>query len=323
MHAISPDFVVVTPVFEDAEASARLFAELAATFGARVHVVAVDDGSVRQPLELAQLTAAGLSGTLIRLRRNVGHQRAIAIGLGYVAEHMGTARVVVMDSDGEDLPASIPELLKELEAPEVDLVVAQRKARVETLRFKAFYFFYKWLFLLLTGRQISFGNFMALKPAAVRRLAAMHELWIHVASCVLGSRLRIRTCALDRGPRYAGQSKMNFVALVLHGFRGVIVFAEDVLVRVGIASALIAMLALVAGMATVVLKVSGFATPGWFSVALGILALMFLQTGSLALLSLMLTGVNKAGALAHVPYVQFIDSVEYGSLVPACSVVSQ
>lgn len=311
MHSTSPGLVVITPVFEDAEASARLFAELSAIFGQRVYVVVVDDGSVRQPVELGALTAAGMSGTIIRLRRNVGHQRAIAIGIGYVAENMSVAQVVVMDSDGEDLPESIPLLLKELAAADVDLVVAQRKARVETLRFKAFYFIYKRLFKILTGRQISFGNFMALKPAAVKRLAAMQELWIHVASCVLGSRLRVRTCALDRGPRYAGQSKMNFVGLVLHGFRSVMVFAEDVLVRVGIASAVVAMLALVGGLATVVLKVSGFATPGWFSVALGILALMFLQTGSLALISLMLTGVSKSGVHSQASYAQFIDCVEH------------
>ncbi|UUY10024.1 glycosyltransferase [Pseudomonas sp. J452] len=319
MSATFPSLVVVTPVFEDAEASARLFDELAAAFGKQVYVVAVDDGSVHQPVDLAKMNAVGLHGTVIRLRRNVGHQRAIAIGIGYVAEHLGTAQVVVMDSDGEDLPGSIPELLRVLSTPDVDLVVAQRKTRVETLRFKAFYFLYKRLFKVLTGREISFGNFMALKPAAVKRLAAMQELWIHVASCVLGSKLRIRTCALDRGPRYAGQSKMNFAGLALHGFRGVMVFAEDVLVRVVIASALIGALAVVAGLATIVLKVSGFATPGWFSVALGILSLVFLQTGSLALISLMLAGVGKSGALAHAPYAQFIEYVEHSAPSPTCS----
>lgn len=305
-------FVVITPIFEDAEASSRLFQELSATFGDQVHVVAVDDGSVREPVDIQQMRGCGLNGTVIHLRRNVGHQRAIAVGLSYVAEHMRAAQqVVVMDSDGEDLPASIPELLQSLQAADVDLVVAQRRTRVETLRFKAFYAVYKRLFKLLTGRNISFGNFMALKPAAVRRLSAMQELWTHVASCVLTSRLRIHTCALDRGPRYAGKSKMNFVGLALHGFRGVMVFAEDVLVRVGIASAFVGVLAIAGGVASVALKLSGYATPGWFSVALGILLLVFLQTGTLALMSLMLTGVSKAGAPAQTAYTHFIDAIEH------------
>lgn len=305
-------FVVVTPVFEDSEASARLFHELFDAFGGQVHVVAVDDGSVRQPVDIRQMEAIGLSGTVIRLRRNVGHQRAIAVGLGYVAEHLAEAqRVVVMDSDGEDLPASIPELLQTLEPDAIDVVVAQRRTRVETVRFKLFYAVYRRLFKLLTGRSISFGNFMALKPDAVKRLAAMQELWTHVASCVLGSRLRIATCALDRGPRYAGQSKMNFVGLALHGFRGIMVFAEDVLVRVGIAAALLGTLTILGGLASVVLKVSGYATPGWFSVALGILLLVFLQTGTLALMSLMLTGVSRSGASLQAAYTDFVDTVTH------------
>jgi len=312
-----PAFVVVTPVFEDAEASGRLFQELAATFGHHVHVIAVDDGSVRQPVDLARMREAGLNGTVVRLRRNVGHQRAIAVGLSYAADHMGSSRVVVMDSDGEDLPASIGELLAQLDAPNVDVVVAQRRTRVETLRFKAFYAVYKRLFKLLTGRQISFGNFMALKPAAVKRLAAMQELWTHVASCVLGSRLRVATCSLDRGPRYAGKSKMNFVGLALHGFRGVMVFAEDVLVRVGIASAVMGTLAVVGGVISVALKLLGFATPGWFSVVLGIFLIVFLQTGSLALMSLMLTGVSKSAVPAEAAYELFVESVEHTGSAPA------
>ncbi len=317
MSVTSPAFVVVTPVFEDAEASTLLFRDLAKLYGNQVHVVAVDDGSVRQPVDLQGMNEAGLAGTVIRLRRNVGHQRAIAVGLSYVAEHLNNAPVVVMDSDGEDLPASIPELLRALDSPDVDVVVAQRKTRVETLRFKAFYVVYKRLFKLLTGRQISFGNFMALKPAGVRRLAAMQELWTHVASCVLSSRLRVATCALDRGPRYAGKSKMNFVGLALHGFRGVMVFAEDVLVRLGIASALMTALAVVGGLISIGLKLSGFATPGWFSIVLGIFTVVILQTGSLALMSLMLTGVSKSAAPARADYALFVETIEHSGAIAA------
>lgn len=303
--------LVVTPVFEDREASARLFAELGHLFGRDVYVIAVDDGSVRQPLDPASLQSAGVAGVVIRLRRNVGHQRAIAIGLGYAAEHMTDGqRLVVMDSDGEDVPATIGPLLEALRSPEVDVAVAQRKSRVESLRFKAFYQVYKRFFSVMTGRAISFGNFMALKRHAVRRLVAMQELGIHVAGAVLASRLRAVTCPLDRGPRYAGQSKMNFVGLALHGFKALMVFAEDVLVRVGIACAAIAALSVVAVAAAIGLKLMGFSTPGWFSLVLGILVLMFMQTAALALMTLMLTGVVRSGSVAtSVAYRDFIDQV--------------
>lgn len=301
--------IVITPVFEDLEASSRLFKELRAEFGDEVHVVAVDDGSVRQPLPLSSLQAAGVNGAILKLRRNVGHQKAIAVGIDYVAARITPQqRVVVMDSDGEDLPHSIHTLIDALKRSDVDVAVAHRKSRVETWRFKAFYAIYKRLFHLLTGRGISFGNFMALKASAIRRLAAMQELPIHVAATVLASRLRTAVCPIDRGPRYAGQSKMNFVGLVLHGFKGLMVFAEDVLVRVGLACGLIAGgSVLVAGLA-IVLKIIGYSSPGWFSVALGILVLIFLQTGTLTLMTLMLTGAVRGGTLT--PTVAYVDVIE-------------
>jgi len=312
---ISPSLVVVTPVYEDVEASSRLFKELNKALGPDVYIVAVDDGSVRQPVNINSIQAAGLDGVVIKLKRNVGHQRAIAIGLNYVADHLpDAASVVVMDSDGEDLPETIKALLASLEQPDVDIVVAQRKSRVETLRFRMFYVVYKWLFMLLSGRKISFGNFMALKPNAVKRMAAMQELWIHVAGCTLSSKLRIATCLLDRGPRYAGQSKMNFVGLALHGFKGLMVFAEDVLVRVGIACTVVAMLSVAGSVIAVALKLLGYATPGWFSVALGILVLVFLQTGALTLMTLMLTGVVRGGLVTNVAYRDFVDTVTHARL---------
>lgn len=305
--------IVVMPIYEDVEASSKLFLELARTQGLDTYIVAVDDGSVRQPVQVAAIEAAGLDGVVIRLRRNVGHQRAIAIGLSYVAEHFSDDVIVVaMDSDGEDTPESITDLVSGLAMPDVDVVVATRRSRVESFRFKAFYVFYKFLFSLLSGRRISFGNFMAAKLPAVRRLASMQELWTHVAASVLSSKLRVQSCALDRGARYAGRSKMNFVGLALHGFRALMVFAEDVLVRVGIACTLVAGLSVIGGVLALALKTLGFATPGWFSLAFGILLLVFLQTAALTLIILLLSGMLRSGGVLGVgSYREFVDEVQH------------
>ena len=311
MSYVKHKIIVVTPVYEDVEASSRLFKELAMQFKDDLYVVAVDDGSVKQPLDVGSLEEAHLDGVILKLRRNVGHQHAIAIGLAYVSEHIQPEQlVVVMDSDGEDLPSTITNLLEQLETDGIDVVAAQRKSRVETFRFKTFYAIYKRFFGLMTGKNISFGNFMALKSHAVKRLVAMQELSIHVAGAVLASKLRTAICPLDRGPRYAGRSKMNFVGLALHGFKALMVFAEDVLVRVGIACSLIAAFSVAGAIAAVILKMLGFSTPGWFSVALGILVLMFLQTGALTLMTLMLTGVVRGGSVTTaIVYRDFIECI--------------
>lgn len=307
--AVPVRHVVVTPVYEDREAATRLFHQLSETLGGDAIVVAVDDGSLHRPLLPSAIETASLDGVVVRLRRNVGHQRAIAVGLCYVAEHFPEATCIVLDSDGEDRPETIKELLAPLQSDDIDVAVAERKNRLEPLGFKLFYFLYKCFFKTITGRSISFGNFMALKPQAIKRLVAMQELWIHVAACVLVSRLRISLHPLDRGPRYTGQSKMDFSGLVLHGVRAFIVFAEDVLVRVSTTCAAVAILSFLAIVATVLLKATGMTTPGWFSITLGILLLALLQTGTLAFMTLMLTGIARNANTFTINYRDLVDEI--------------
>lgn len=307
----APHFFVVIPVYEDVEAAGHLLKDIAALYRDRAQVIAVDDGSVRHPTERRIFDEAGLAGEIVFLKRNVGHQRALSIGLARAAALAKESdRIVLMDSDGEDRPASIGELLSRLDGT-CDVVVATRKSRIESLKFKAFYRVYKAVFRLFAGRKISFGNFMAMTRDAALRLSAMQETAIHVAASVLASRLRLALLPIDRGARYAGRSKMNFVGLVLHGFKGLMIFAEDVLVRVGIASALVAALTVAGGLVAVGLKFAGFSTPGWFSLALGILVLMLIQTGALALMMLMLTGVIRSGTVTtDIDYEAFVARVE-------------
>jgi glycosyltransferase involved in cell wall biosynthesis len=311
---ISP-FVIVTPVYEDSEAASRLFSELKQEYQDLVSIVAIDDGSIRDPLSLESLQGLNEKSVVLVLKRNIGHQRAIAVGISYASENFPNMPVVIMDSDGEDRPQSIALLLELLSShADVDAVVATRKSRVESFRFQIFYSFYKFLFKITTGRQIDFGNFMALSAKAASRLSVMQELWIHVAASVLASKLRIDSCPIDRGPRYAGKSKMNFVGLALHGFKGLMVFAEDVFVRIGLFCALIASISMMLMPIPLILKLTGHATPGWSSVLIGVFLLIFIQTGTLTLLTLLLTGLIKGNGITDSDYKIYISRIDSNRL---------
>ena len=52
----------------------------------------------------------------MNLKINIGHQRAIAVGLQYIYNEIDEYDyVVVMDSDGEDIPSQIEQLLEKAE----------------------------------------------------------------------------------------------------------------------------------------------------------------------------------------------------------------
>src|SRR5262249_28722076 len=153
---------------------------------------------------------------------NLGHQKAIAIGLAYAVANDLADVFVVMDADGEDRPSDVPRLLAAIESgPEYSVIVAQRTKRTEPLAFRVLYQIYRLLFFVLTGYKISFGNFSAMPIAAARRLVAMNELWVNFPATLIRSGLHLIELQTEKGKRYQGQSRMNFVSLITLGFGAV------------------------------------------------------------------------------------------------------
>src|SRR3954465_13663799 len=79
--------VILMPVFNDSESLRALLGrldEVAERHGIDADVLVVDDGSTEPAPRLAGPFRALASVRILELRRNLGHQRAIAVGLAYV-----------------------------------------------------------------------------------------------------------------------------------------------------------------------------------------------------------------------------------------------
>ena len=282
-----PVVAIVVPVLDDWESFNRLLAELDQVAAGLPHplaVVAVDDGSLAPPPALAAGAVRHLAGVeLVRRRCNLGHQRAIAIGLAECARTERFSHVVVMDADGEDRPADVAVLLAAATARPGAIVVAPRARRSEGLVFRAGYRGYKCAFHALTGRTIDFGNFLVLPLTAVRRLVAMPECWNHLAATVVKSRLPLARCPTPRGTRFAGRSTMDLVSLVVHGFSAFSVFIETAITRLLLFFGCTSLLAVAAAVVAVVLRFgTELAIPGWATNVFGLSLVMFLQSLTLA-----------------------------------------
>src|SRR5262245_39744319 len=162
--------VVLMPVFQDAAAAAIVIGQLRRTLAGYndLSIVVVDDGS-NPPIACGDVSsqsdgtsAAGDEVTIVSLRRNVGHQRAIAIGLAYVSGQLKPDVVLVMDGDGQDRVEDAGALIEAChQSRGTQIVFARRMRRVESLLFRALYRAYRDLHWLLTGVPVQFGNFSA------------------------------------------------------------------------------------------------------------------------------------------------------------------
>lgn len=226
---------ILIPLYNDWVSANELLRQLdthLSTEKTKADVVFVDDGShAPHKWETAKYKSIQ-SVDVLQLHRNLGHQRALAIGLAYIEHHRKPEAVLIMDADGEDSPSIVPALLEKLrECKMGKIIFAERRLRSEGFLFTFFYHAYRFLHFTLTGMRIRYGNFSVVPGPLLKPLVASPELWNHFAATVGKAKIPFDTVPADRAKRIAGKSRMNSVALVVHGLSALSVHGETVMVR--------------------------------------------------------------------------------------------
>lgn len=278
------ELTILTPVFNDWESLGVMLDTLDQVLereALTAEVVVVDDGST-VPLrsELADKHFRRIARVeVLHLRRNLGHQRAIAIGLAFIHGERPCEAVIIMDADGQDRPSDVPALVRKLqEEAGRKIVFAARTRRSEGVFFKICYHGYRALHRVLTGVSVRVGNFSILPFWALGSLVAVSDLWNHYSAAVFTSRLPFTTIPTHRGPRIAGDTRMSIFSLALHGLRALSVFGDIVGMRLVAAASVL--LAAVAGGFTITFLAqvgAGDRGPGLTTFLLGILLVLSFQ----------------------------------------------
>lgn len=257
---------IIAPCFNEGDVAVRFVKELEAllaTLAGPFTIVMVDDSSTDdtlQRLEAVRISAPNTRLQVLALSFNVGHQEAIYQGLLFAA---GTTadRFIVMDSDGEDDPAAIRDLLA---GPATGITLVARGKRRESLWFRTGYALYKLLFRLVTRRSITFGNYSMIDRRVLG--AVIDRGFTHYAAFLSRQRAPVRAITYDRRARLDGRSKMSFRSLSVHAFRSLLEYSEDVLAL--FLKAFFGLAVLAVGAIIFILGVKLFtdeAIPGWAS----------------------------------------------------------
>ena len=145
--------IVLMPLRDDWLSAAELIRRLDKAISSEactMEIILVDDGSVhrcdRNDFDFQSGFSVVRAIRTLRLRRNLGHQRAIAIGLAHVLQTTSCDAVIVMDADGEDTPEGVAQLLRSYsDTLGAKAIFAERSHRSESLVFRSFYHLYKFL----------------------------------------------------------------------------------------------------------------------------------------------------------------------------------
>ena len=204
-----PEITVVIPVYRNGPFLKRLHGELRRILGEegwRYEVIFVNDACPADSLDvLKDIAAQHEHVTVLDLRRNIGQQRAVRLGLAYVR---GDA-AVIMDGDLQDPPAAIPQLMTKL-GEGYAAVFAGRRGRYESVPRLITSRLFKRTLHLLAGVPPDAGIFVALDRRMIDFILSFDTVQPNVVAIVGCSRLPLYSVPVVRGRRPEGESAYNF-----------------------------------------------------------------------------------------------------------------
>lgn len=281
--------IILIPVYNDTESLNILLGKLVPALShlkeSSISVLAVNDGSTEE----LRTQTKDIPVNMLHLHRNIGHQKAIAVGMAYINDNMEFDKLLVMDGDGEDDPEDAVKLLALSATIPEKIIFAHRRSRQEGQSFRFFYSIYKLMFRVLTGRSISFGNFFVMPRPLLHKAVYYSEIWNHIAGGLVKTGLPYTSIPVDRAKRYAGNSKMNFHSLLMHGLGAIAVFIDVIASRLLIFSLALIGISLITILVLIGIKTfTDQAIPGWTSTVISAMLIILLQSFLLSLFTIFL-----------------------------------
>jgi len=223
--------VIVVPVYNDWKSLNKLLLKLDKYLGRgrgiKNEILVINDNSSKKIKIKKRKFKSIKKIKTIFLKKNLGSQKAIAVGLSYLKTIKENFFVTVMDSDGEDDPLQVRKMLNVAIKNPNHVITSNRKQREEPLIIIALYKLHLLLTFLFTWKWISFGNFSTFNKKNLNKILSNNSSWYAHSSAILKNCSIIRLYS-KRQKRYFDKSNLGMLSLIEHSLRVNAVFYEKI-----------------------------------------------------------------------------------------------
>jgi len=250
--------ILLMPVYNDWESLIKLLEEINSIIknieDYEFKCIVVNDCSLAKKTKIVKPKNFN-SLKIINMKENKGHARCNAFGLRHINSNETYDYAIIMDSDGEDRPIEIKDLINKItEKPETS-VVAKRVKRSEGLIFQTLYQIHKLITFIFTGKKVNFGNYSCLTKKDIKTLSDEASLWSSFSGSIKKNLKNLNEIDSIRGLRYFGPSKMSLFNLIIHSFSIIAVFKYTVFLRSTFMIIALSFLAKILGSITIILQI--------------------------------------------------------------------
>ena len=233
MRKIHKNCAILIPTFNDWQSLNKLISKInnnARKIARNVNIYVVNDGSTKkQELKVKKLKKLKKI-KIINLKKNLGSQISISLGLNQLKKMKINSDIIVMDSDGEDNPNKIPLMLSLLKDNQDKIIVASRAQRKETFFLKFLNMIRLILTFLLTGKYMNYGNFSAFKSNKLKNFSESKDLLLAYCAGITRNMSILKT-PINKEFRYFEKSKVNFTFLLFYSLRILSIYRYNVLIN--------------------------------------------------------------------------------------------
>lgn len=154
--------------------------------------------------------------TILNLKKNIGSQKSIFLGLKYIKKKKYKGILTILDSDGEDDVKKIKLMIKKAQDNPAAIILAARTKRLEGIFLQLINKTRLFINYVLIGNFINFGNFSSFNLNILKKLLKNNNLWIAYSSGVQKNYNNFVYINSEKKKRYFGNSKVNLKFLIKH-----------------------------------------------------------------------------------------------------------
>jgi len=225
------NFIILTPTFNDWKSLSKLLFEIdknIAGLKGNFRTLIINDASTLKPKLNLKNVKHLRKIKIITLKKNLGSQKSICLGLKYLKKKKTKAIITIIDSDGEDDPKKIKKLINLAKKNPNSIITANRLKRTENIFFKLLYKLHLLITFLLTGKYIDFGNYCSFNSSNLKKLLSNANLWLACSAGITKNCSSLKSYYIGRKKRYFDSSKAKFSFLFEHSLNIISVFKSDV-----------------------------------------------------------------------------------------------
>jgi len=271
-----PLISIVIPMYNEEESAAKTLSEVVKSlenYKGKYEIIFVDDCSKDNSIEAVLNARNDLKVKILALRKNVGHMRALCIG---IARAEGDC-VITLDCDLQDPPRYIPKLIEiYLSANQnIDVIQTVRANRESDTFFKSTTAkLYYRIIRALTGISLTSNaaDYRLMSRSCVDTLTSLPEKEKILRLLIPALGFKVKELEITRDIRYAGKSKYPISKMISLAINSAIGFTTKPLRVLGVCGVVASFFMLILSLIFGILWLQGRTVPGWTSIVFLILS---------------------------------------------------